>query len=59
MDELSYYEEGYNKGYEDAIDKVCEWLRNNIHKELEVLNYGITSVRFPTLIENLRKAMEE
>lgn len=49
MDEVTCYEEGYNKGYKDAVDKACEWLKENLYSSKPPYQ----------LIEDFCKAMEE
>lgn len=40
----------YKQGYEDAIDKACEWLK---------INYGHFDGSIEDLVVDFRKAMEE
>ena len=57
MDEVTCYEEGYNKGYKDAVEKACEWLQYNTRSSL-CLDLGNTEM-VREFIDNFRNAMEE
>lgn len=52
----------YQKGYNDAIDKIIEWLKEeDLSQYIGLLYSGVCSVTFNTdkLIEDLRQKMEE
>ena len=59
----------YQRGYNDAIDKICTWLRsgNNVNDSIRYEEWGISFEGFQDNkavftekgIENLRKFMEE
>lgn len=42
----------YEEGYQDAIDKACEWLNNNFY-------LFPNAVRIDDVLDVFRKAMEE
>lgn len=60
-DTLQTFEEGYEQGYEDAINKACEWLRAELDKE-EGLHYihvhGFDKDRREIFLEDFKRAME-
>ena len=51
--------ESFTDGYEYAIEKACNWLKDNISKETFIISDGNVSVNFKGVIEAFKKAMEE
>lgn len=54
-DILQIFEEGYEQGYEDAINKACEWLEENMN------DVGIRFMRgdeIKDIVDLFRKAMK-
>lgn len=54
-DILQTFEEGYERGYEDAINKACEWLNENMN------DVGIRFMRgdeIKDIVDLFRKAMK-
>lgn len=51
-------EANYKQGYHDAIEKACEWIKENFeyYVDVEVSSYYIYDKQF---VEDFRKAMEE
>ena len=56
-----YYNEGYNagsaKGYEQAIEKACEWLDNELPKYIMEGREGRPYISV-ALVDDLKKAMK-
>ena len=55
--EVSMRRDAYAQGYQDAIDKACEWMKEQVYQE-----YGggpLERLIPDTRIEEFRKAMEE
>lgn len=55
---------GFDKGYQYAVDKACEWLRNNMEYWLGDYNLAEdeledNQIHYSAMLEALRKAMEE
>lgn len=55
--EVSMRRDAYAQGYQDAIDKACEWLTNNWREYVYQDGDGI--VHFGHWESDFRKAMEE
>lgn len=55
--EVSMRRDAYAQGYKDAIEKACEWLRNNWREYVYQDGDGI--VHFGHWEADFRKAMEE
>ena len=55
--EVSMRRGAYAQGYKDAIDKACEWLKNNWREYVYQDGDGI--VHFGHWESDFRKAMEE
>lgn len=48
--------EGYEKGYQDAIDKACEWIKSNMPNYVNFEDGFIYEV---DMADDFRKATEE
>lgn len=58
------YLDGVEYGYQYAVEKACEWLRNNLEYYLGDYNLAEdeledNQVHYAAMLEELRKAMEE
>lgn len=51
------FDAGFDKGYQYAIDKACEWLSNNLHLVRDWS--GTPAQNYRELVIRFRKAMEE
>lgn len=49
----------YSSGFRDAVDKACEWLKNNLSQKTSVISGGCVHINFDNAIEEFRKAMED
>lgn len=43
----------------ELLDRVCEWLQNNLIKEMSIISSGVLNINISNAIKELRKAMEE
>ena len=41
------------------INNVCEWLQNNLIKELSIISSGVLHINASNVIKELKEAMEE
>ena len=57
MDEVTCYEEGYNKGYKDAVDRVRDWLKVNAYKYGRIKIVGEGQISFDLRTDSLIKDM--
>lgn len=53
-----FYEEGYKKGYQDAINKACNYLLTHIDKDL-VIYHEQSWKSLEQFINDFKKDMEE
>ena len=56
--EVSMRRDAYAQGYQDAIDKACEWLMHNVNRYINDEGAGYFRIE-KTLFDHFRKAMEE
>lgn len=61
---MTDYFTGAEYGYQYAVEKACEWLRNNLEYYLGDYNLAEDEleenrVHYAVMLEELRKAMEE
>lgn len=51
------YKQGYDKGFEDALDKACEWIEKFAYNSVVTDNIGEREKQ--AIIITFKKAMEE
>lgn len=51
-------DQAYTNGYNDAVEKVCEWLKDNINEYLDWYDWEECCVNKDELLYDFRKAME-
>ena len=64
MNRTKPFEAGCEHGYQYAVDKVCEWLSNNLEYYLGDYNLAEdeledNQMHYAKMLEGLRKAMDE